>query len=215
MSDLFYDILNHLKDKPADNDIDITAFIKELDYTITDTTEGTISILKTLGDLQQKHLVISSVTNSMGQTYKSEELTYKHLREVERTKTFNDLKAVVNITTDGKNYLSEKLRQERQDFLLERQTIINEESGRSVIDTNEFSKTVARKNILILWITAGVAFAGALASILTWYSTSEQEQQKKLIKQQDSSIQMLRNKLIEKDDTLSGQKTILDSLKNS
>ena len=105
MADLFDDILNHLKDTPADVNTDITNFIKQLDYTITNTTEGTISILKTLGDLQQNHLIISSVTNSIGQTYKPEELTYKHLREIERTKTFNELTVVMNMTTNGKNYL--------------------------------------------------------------------------------------------------------------
>lgn len=112
----------------------------------------------------------------------------------------------------GRQFIIEKLRQDKQDSLLERQTVINEKSGKSVIDTNDFSKKIAGKNMIILWLTLIVAAAGAFATIKSCQIASQQNKQAKLIEQRDSSILLLQNKLTEKDIALSAQKRTIDSL---
>ena len=118
MTDLFQDILNHLKDSPTYTEIDITDFIKQLPYTKTDTTEGTISIFKTFHQLNSKKIVIPVVTNSDGQTFQFDEPIQEYLRQNTRI-TFDTLKVVANITSDGKNYIQQRERDINQDSLTE------------------------------------------------------------------------------------------------
>ena len=56
------------------------------------------------------------------------------------------------------------------------------------------------------------AAAGAFATIKSCQIASQQNKQQKLIEQQDQSILTLKNKLTEKDVTLSVQKKTIDSL---
>jgi hypothetical protein len=126
--------------------------------------------------------------------------------------TLDNWDLYATIKEPGRQFVIEKLRQDKQDALLERQTVINEESGRSVIDTNDFSKKIAGKNMIILWLTLIVAAAGAFATIKSCQIANQQNKQSKLIEQQDQSILTLKNKLTEKDVTLSAQKKTIDSL---
>ena len=128
--------------------------------------------------------------------------------------TLDNWDLYATIKEPGRQFVTEKLRQDKQDALLERQTVINEKSGKSVIDTNDFSKKIAGKNMIILWLTLIVAATGAFATIKSCQIASQQNKQQKLIEieQRDSNIRLLQNKLTEKDVTLSVQKKTIDSL---
>jgi hypothetical protein len=126
--------------------------------------------------------------------------------------TLDNWDLYATIKEPGRQFIIEQIRQDKQDALLERQTVINEESGRSVIDTNDFSKKIAGKNMIILWLTLIVAAAGAFATVKSCQIANQQNKQQKLIEQRDSNIQLLQNKLNEKGVTLSAQKKTIDSL---
>ncbi len=209
MADLFHDILNYLKDYPADKKVEISSFV--IPYLTQDDTENTIIILKTLDTLQSKKYINAELrTDGTTSTIPADKEGQKYIEQNKITSGQHHTWA--SITNDGIHYLLQLNRDKRQDDLLEKQTIISEASGQSVIDTNEFSKKIATRNLRILWVTLVVAIVGALATVKGCQTSIQETKRLKLKDQKDSSIQLLQKKLTEKDVVLSAQKKTIDSL---
>jgi hypothetical protein len=209
MKDLFHDILNYLKPYYANTSVNVTDFVKP--YIIKDDKENTLRLFKVFDNLKSKNFIDIELTE--GQSTSVTPVNKQGQEYVERNgQTIGRFTINASITNDGLTYLEHKGRDERQSELLERQTIISEQSGQSVISTNDFTRKNANRNILILWLTLIVAGAGAFATIKSCQIANQQNKQSKLIEQRDQSILTLKNKLTEKDEALSVQKKIIDSL---
>jgi hypothetical protein len=160
MEDLFNDIVIHLKDEPINKYIDITEFIKQLPYSKSDTTDGTVIIFKTLHDLNLKNYVITNVVESDGQEVPVGESGQRYI-EANQTITFGRLTANSYITNDGKIYLKQKDRAQLEDKKLD----VDYKISKRIYKSYPFTQAVA-------WISFVVAlFLGflRLAEALKWW----------------------------------------------
>jgi hypothetical protein len=198
MTDLFHDTLNHLKDSPTDKDIDITDFLKSLSYVNANTTDGTISIFRTFENLKSKHLVIPLFTNLIGQTINTDKSGQDYVIQNSGI-NFDNIKAIVNITSDAKKYLEQRKRDERQDGLLTLQ-------ANSITSQRRLTR-------LALWI-AGVSAAATVATLVKeiWLSHPILEPEtKQQIDKQVITLDSLKQSLQNIDSTL--RHAVYDSLK--
>lgn len=191
MTDLFHKILVHLYETNSlHQDKDITPFL-----------------INNLGDNNHNQAELQNVARTLHRLINSKFITHfsvpilGQLANGSPTNYLEEHTIRVNLELLGYNYIADKITQDKQEKLLERQTAINEQSGQSVIETNSFSVKNTRKTNRLFWLTFAVALISALGTVA---GVILNYQQQKL--QQD---QVLQGKLT---DSLQTQ---LKSLKSS
>lgn len=112
----------------------------------------------------------------------------------------------------GRQFILEKNRQNRQDYLLEQQANINKTVGESSVNINNFTIRNTKKNNRLFWLTIAVAAAGALGTIRSCElsrQTNEREMKKFY---QDTTIQSLQRKIEQTKNIISHQQILIDSM---
>lgn len=202
MEDLFHKILIHLHSINALYQYtDITDFLKQTlgqDYNNPGLLQG---VRSTLGHLGVNEYIARDHQPILGRAGNGSD-----------TNNLDEHRIKVRLELLGYNYIAEKIRLAKQDDILEKQTAISEKSGASVINTNEFTKKNAKKNLIILILTLLVAVAGTFATIKGCQVNTQEQKRLRLKEQKDSSIQQLQKELSKKDDILLVQKNRIDSL---
>ena len=170
MNDLFHKILAHLYSINAlHQETDITDFLKQ-----------------TLGQDYNNPSLLQNVRTALGQLGVGGYIARDHQPILgqpgngSETNNLDEHKIRVKLELLGHTYIEDKIRKANQDALLLKQTTVAEKTGDSVIDTNAFSKKIAGKNMIILWLTLIVAAAGAFATIKSCQIASQQNKQQSL-----------------------------------
>jgi hypothetical protein len=141
-----YEILKFIFDQDSYEDVKLNNFLKEKygDDKCNTIREALYALTKS-----NKIVIKDDAQRSMCDMVELPSISRENTRA-----TLDNWDLYATIKESGRQFIIEQLRQYKQDALLERQTAINEESGKSVIDTNDFSKKIAGKNMIILcWRT--------------------------------------------------------------
>lgn len=202
MTDLFHKILIHLYETNSlHQDKDITQFLKDyLGDNQYDTPELQ-KVANTLGRLIGSNFIINFSVPILGQHANGS-----------LTNNLDERTIIVNLELLGYNYISDKISQDKQEKLLERQTTINEQSGQSVIHTNELTSKIAKRNFIIGTLTLAFIAVSTYATYQT-YRISDASNQRELLKQtQNTQLQLLTKKEKRKSDSLVLLRQTIDSL---
>ncbi len=155
MTDLFHKILVYLHETNSlHQDKDISQFLKDyLGNNQYDSFELQ-KIAKTINQLNASSFIRHFPVPILGEQGNGS-----------MTNTLDEHKIILKLELIGYNYISDKITQEKQEKLLERQTAINEQSGQSVIKTNDFSVKNSTKTNKLFWLTFAVALLSAIGTI--------------------------------------------------
>lgn len=202
MTDLFHKILVHLYETNSlHQDKDITQFL-----------------IDSLGDKKHDQSELKNVVRTLHRLISSNFI--KHfsvpvLGQVANGSSTNYLEEHVirvNLELLGYNYISDKIYQDKQEKLLERQTAINEQSGQSVIDTNVLTSKIAKKNFIIAIITLAFVAVSTFATYQTYQISDATNQREQLKQTQSKQLELLQLQETRKSDSLVLLKKTIDSL---
>jgi len=84
----------------------------------------------------------------------------------------------------------------------------------SVIATNTIQVENIKWSKKLFWVTLAVAFLGAAGTRVQYFSDSEKSALQKELKDRDSLLQQKERNIIQKENALSAQQKLIDSLKN-
>jgi len=202
MTDLFHKILVYLYETNSlHQDKDITPFL--INY---------------LGDNKHNQAELQNVARTLHRLISSKFISnfsvpiLGQLANGSPTNYLEEHTIRVNLELLGHNYIADKITQNRQEKLLERQTAINEQSGQSVIDTNNLTGMIAKKNLYIALITLAFVSVSTYATYQT-YLLSDASNQRELLKQtQSTQLELLQLQVVKKSDSLVLLKKTIDSL---
>lgn len=88
-------------------------------------------------------------------------------------------------------------------------------TNKSVRETNEIQKKSIKSNGRLFWVTLAVAIAGASASWMQVINDSEKNDLKRTLKDKDSLLLQKEYNILQKDRTLSAQRSLIDSLQSA
>ena len=204
MTDLFHKILVHLYETNSlHQDKDITQLlIDNLGDKKHDQTELR-NVARTLHRLISSNFIKHFSVPVLGQLANGSPTNYLEEHIIR-----------VNLELLGYNYISDKIYQDKQEKLLERQTAINEQSGQSVIDTNVLTSKIAKKNFIIAIITLAFVAVSTFATYQTYQISDATNQREQLKQMQNTQLELLQLQAVKKSDSLVLLKKTIDSLLN-
>lgn len=201
MDDLFHKILVYLYSVNGLNqDVDITPFLKDAFNNNTDSPEILRRIRKAVGHLQATKYVKIDHVPSWGDT----------ITEIYRTLETD--KPILQLELLGHNYIADRISKLNQDVLLSRQTGVAEKTGKSVVNTNDFTVTTVKKNDKLFWLTFGVAAVSTFATVRSCQISNELNNREMRRDTLITQLQSLKDTLIQKDSVRDAQQTTIDSL---
>lgn len=126
--------------------------------------------------------------------------------------TLDNWNLYATLKEPGRQFILERLRQDRQDYLLEQQANINQKVGESSVNTNDFAIQNTRKNNKLFWLTIAVAAAGTFGTIRSCEFSSQTNEREMRKLHQDTTIQSLQHKIEQTNSIISHQQILIDSL---
>lgn len=205
MDDLFHKILIHLYDRNAlHQDTDITYFLKSALGQDYNNVETLMNLRETLGRLKNSGFIKISKLPLFGQPGNGS-----------ATNNLDEHNMIASLELLGHNYIFEKIRLLNQDSLLAKQTVVAEKTGDSVVSTNDFTVTNAKKNNRLFWLTFAVAVISAAGTVGGFILSYRQQIQTQKQVSQDTSLSQMQNQLLRLNNALSVQQQTIDSLRSS
>lgn len=162
MDILFNDILTHLKNFTPDKNIDISDFIHT---DVPDSNEYAVVVIKTLQSLISKRLINAELYRDQNTLLNINDGGIEWLR-MYPTYTTKNLTILASITIDGLKDIEQITRDNRQDDLLNRQTLAAEKSGQAVMDAGDFTRKSTNKSLLLAVISSLFILASVILTIL-------------------------------------------------
>jgi hypothetical protein len=202
MTDLFHKILIHLYETNSlHQDKDITPFLITYLGDNNHNQSELQNIARTLHRLISFNFIKHFSVPVLGQLANGSPTNYLEEHIIR-----------VNLELLGYNYISDKISQDKQEKLLERQTAINEQSGQSVINTNNLTGKIAKKNLYIALITLAFVAVSTYATYQTYRLSDASNQREQLKQTQNTQLELLYKQASKKSDSLVLLKKKIDSL---
>jgi len=205
MENLFIDILNFLKDNKLYYPVDLKEFLLNHPSVDKHTVDGKEQLFQLLNEMRHRGFV-TIITDSkiVNNTPTSESSLDIPLEE------FTSIKLTLSI--DGYNFVTNNLRDISQEKLLQRQTLIADQSGQSVIETNILTRKITKKNLYISLITLAFVAVSTWATYQSYRLSNEANHREHFKETQNTQIQLLSKIVKQKSDTIILCQTKIDSL---